>query len=722
MPQAYITFPSPGTGGICTDQPAWTIKGNQATVLINGVTMSGVLTQRRGWTYRYMMDVADSNTSYPMDSFAERFFPKAGRVGGVATQRSSVWIRDTTDAPHSGAWRKLPAPTQPFQDQITVESGAEDPGTANAAIAAKRRVRYLPRTYYNGELLLCSTDGFYPLLRYGGAYPNGTTFQSYAKDGANAVFTANKSSAHLTLTGTKVRNLYWHPHFLKNVSGSFAMSDSDGSDWGLAGFRATANTEQPTTMDTGLVGVAYPGCEIHSSGTVKINANGVLDFSGEHLASSQVLTMDNAPYRMMADAVLVERQAGVSYSIHPLVTPTNTGVDVPTTATEVPCWIMRRLAFRDVATHGGVLFGAGSLTKPSRVWYSEPGWDMAMPPNADVETWAYDNSNLSRGQGRMKWFDVPAEDTNEIIAILTTDSPLLVLKVNAVYGVYGAYPNYTQSLLSAGAGCLDVRGAITVDGYGTFWAGPNGIYSYKRGKVTDLTSDRINKEWRRRIRMYSTEPTSDNVVALGVSAGHLLVSATVGPDANPDSWTWACNLETGAWSEITNADARYFSTVLTNAGVEATLATLNDTAHNCPVNVQPMFFPEGPVQDGDGYYPNMVLETGSATDGDGTPDRQSRMTQVAVDYTIEDNPLHKSQAVVAVISTGGVDADPERVSELLGFIDGTDNPYSHKIRLRAGLSGRENRIRIAVTATGQENKSIRISEITALVRPRRAQV
>lgn len=743
MPLTYLTFPLPGIGGLNTDQPAWTIGASQCVVLKDAIAVNGVLTQRRGWTYRVTNTVAGSDTARPMDSFSERLFVRAKRNGAVATQGKDLWVRDTTASPGNGDWRKLSSLNVSTTNSTsggsgvwrsssttTINNTVQDQTVASSSVALKRSARYLPRTYYNDELIYCASDGYYPALRYSGAFQSGTTHPYFLWSGTsptfNPVFENGKSAARLAVNGTFSPGMYWTPTTGNSASASFRMNSATSGYWDLPGFKANASTSQPTVMETYSFGCMWGGCEIYSEGTVTIAASGALTFSGANFDADGLLPANAAPYYMMGDVILVEREVGISWTAHPLLSVTSSGgiVTAATTGSSVatggpfPFAIGRRMGVRDVATHNGVLFGAGSVMKPSRVWYTEPGWTASMPPELGAPEWAYDGAKFYESRaGRFRFVDVPAEDTNEIVAIVTTDGPLLVLKNNAVYGIYGAFPNLTQSLITAGAGCIDVRSAISVDGYGTFWAGPNGVYQFQRGKITDLTRGRVSKEWTRRIKAYRTDQDDDNSVACGVAQGHLIVSCSVGEASAKDQWTWVCDLSTGAWSELTNVNSRYFQTVFTNAGIEATLATLGATGvSRRPINVQPALSDTGTAQDGDGYYPKLVMETGAATDGDQTPGRESRLTDVSVDYLMWDTGTASTTVSVSVKSTGGTDQSPDLVTDGIGLFSAGDDPYTHKVRLHAGTAGRENRIRLEVTAVSPNNQTVQIHEIGATVR------
>jgi hypothetical protein len=206
-----------------------------------------------------------------------------------------------------------------------------------------------------------------------------------------------------------------------------------------------------------------------------------------------------------------------------------------------------------------------------------------------------------------------------------------------------------------------------------------------------------------------------------VASGHLIVSASVGTTTK-DEWTWVCNLATGAWSELTNVNSRFFHTVFTNAGIEATLATLGATNVSYrPINIQPTMNMLGTAKDDDGYSPALIMETGSAMDGDKTPGRQSRLTDVDVDSVVQDTgtPTTPTRVDVTTISTSGIDQSPSSISQSVGYVSAASDAYTHRANFYAGLAGRENRIRLSVSQLAASNQTIQIHELNLQVRVRK---
>lgn len=720
----------PGTGGVNTDDQPWSIEPNQVRVLLNGITYNGVVTQRRGWKYHVAESVSDSDTSRDMDSYSERYFPSSQRIGSVATQKTSLWSLDGSDP---NVWRKIPDPVNGFLQGQNVEPPKADVGASAVTpdISTKRTPRYIPRVFYNGEILFCATDGYYPVLRYCGGYQNQSSPFEFTDPagGLGAIFTNGGSYASLINNGQPfVGGQYWTPRTNGCAHPSWRISRVDNAIANRypleSGFVANGNTSTVVEHWTSLYGVAWAAQEITSQGKVSItNAGGITYSIGNH-ADNLLMTQTDAPYPWMHDCIHVEKVGGLEWVQAPLIGPAlTTGGLFPSGVTNVNYSITRRLGFRDIAAHNSSLWGAGSVTNPSRVWYTESNWNLALPPELGAPNWNYGTDPfISRRSGRMRYVDVPGEDTEEIIAILSTDSPLLVLKNNSVHGIYGAFPNYTQNLLSSGTGCLDVRGAISVDGYGAYWAGPNGIYSYRKGKITDITSRKVNTEWKRRIRAYRTDKLTDNVIALGISNNHLIVSCCVGDTGAKDEWVWTYNIATGAWAEMTNMGARYFWTVVTNAGVEATLATLTGgSVDRRPVNIQTALDMTGKAADDNLTIPYMRVETGSTVDGDKTPSRDSRLTEVRLDTTLDDNGQTGTTVDVVVTASSGIDQvgiTEQSVGTMTSVADG----FTHQKRFHAGLSGRDNRVRVTVTGVHTDNRLIALNEIGVSVRSRRPEV
>lgn len=733
MPTTKLSFIMPGTGGINTDDQPWSIEPNQVRVLINGITHNGVVTQRRGWQYHVAASVTDSDSDHDMDSYSEHYFPSTQRIGSVATQKTSLWSLDESD--NQSVWRKIAAPTKEFLQGKNVplpKTKVSGMSVTTPDISTKRTPRYIPRVFYNGEILFCATDGYYPVLRYCGGYQNQSSAFEFTDptNGLGNVFDDGGSYANLLNNGqTFVGGQYWMPRTNGCAHPSWRITRKDATSANRypleSGFVANAQTSTPVIHWTSLFGVAWAAQEITSEGKVSIaKSTGAITYSvGEH-PDKLLMTQTDAPYPWMHDCIHVEKVAGLEWVQAPLVQKAVTSAGLfPSGVTNANYSITRRLGFRDIAAHNSSLWGAGSVTNPSRVWYTESNWNLALPPELGAPNWNYGTDPfINRRSGRMRYVDVPGENTDEIIAILSTDSPLLVLKNNTVHGIYGAFPNYTQNLLSSGTGCLDVRGAISVDGYGAYWAGPNGIYSYRKGKITNITSKKVNTEWKRRIKGYRTDKDTDNVIALGISNDHLIVSCSVGATGAKDEWVWTYNLATGAWAEMTNMGARYFWNVVTNAGIEATLATLTGgNVDRRPVNIKTALDMSGDPADGNSVIPYMRVETGSTVDGDKTPSRDSRLTEVRLDTTLDDNEKTGTTVEVVVTASSGID-QVGKIEQSVGKMTSAADGFTHQKRFHAGLSGRDNRVRVTVTGVHADNRLIALNEIGVSVRSRRPEV
>jgi hypothetical protein len=131
-----------------------------------------------------------------------------------------------------------------------------------------------------------------------------------------------------------------------------------------------------------------------------------------------------------------------------------------------------------------------------------------------------------------------------------------VLKGSSVYGIFGTYPSFEQTLVANGAGCVDLRSAVSSDGV-AYWAGRDGIYSYAgAGQIQNLTGGKIQREWQALMRGYSP----GSCVTTGIVSGFMIISVTglsglatggakIGPDTeNPSQRTFIYDLRQQVWT------------------------------------------------------------------------------------------------------------------------------------------------------------------------------
>ena len=250
---------------------------------------------------------------------------------------------------------------------------------------------------------------------------------------------------------------------------------------------------------------------------------------------------------------------------------TITGTAADKTLANTTYHIQRRLPFKDATVHKNSLWGCGVYEYPNRVYVGAPGWNLGIPPGA-VDPFdpinAHTLTDISDFQ--MGTIDVPSPlDGDPVVAVLSTGGPLLVLKGSSVYGIFGTYPSFEQTLIANGAGCVDLRSAVSSDGV-AYWAGRDGVYSYAgAGQIQNLTGGKIQREWQALMRGFDTA----SCVSAGIVSGFLVVSVTwlsglatggakIGPDEdNPSERTFIYDMRQQTWTgRMSNFTARGMQT------------------------------------------------------------------------------------------------------------------------------------------------------------------
>lgn len=526
----------PFVAGLVTDVPDWECPRQGAVVLQDAVDREGVVGQRAGWKAEYATNcgtlrcVAHVRFSLSEASVTIEFGAKTGAELTIYNLPSTqVWTSANT----------------PFNTG---------------------EVQFLPRGVYRDELMLCHTDGRYPMLRYsGGSALNGSNGPTTCTGTAGtALLQASAGSFGTALVaGNYVRVNssgnnppdIW-PRILNRVSTSIIA---------MEGVRASGTVTAVTLPSNanyghGSVGYTYPCIPIVRTGTVSIASGtpATVTGSGTLWNTGTGAVFDSAD---IAGDALLTLGAGVNAENHRIVTvSSDTSLTVPNyggTVSNVPYEILRRCPFRDIAVAHECLFGTGVELRPNTVFVFPPGWNPALPPGA-VEPFDWglstSGSSINPDYFRPIEIDVPGPyDGDRTVGMLSAEGIVLVIKENAVYGIYGSlYPEFSQQKIPSGDG----NGAFYGDGplavaqlpSGAFWAGPSGVFAYAGGRVIDLTEGKINREWRDLMDGSGAE------AVLAEASDHLLVVAYPDGRANGGQTTYQLNLRTGAWSKVSNVD------------------------------------------------------------------------------------------------------------------------------------------------------------------------
>lgn len=517
----------PFIGGMVTDRSAYELDPNESPFLQDVIWPKGLPCLRGNWGV-----VGDTNP------FGSAIAP----AGVMAVQ--------------------FPLTPTVLDFLITSTGGKVTRATSGAAATASIPLAsgyttLLPRCVYQGEVILCDQAGRYPILRNAGSFSSAGTVLS-----GSATLTLD--STVVTGTGTSFTTALEVGMFL-----AFGIT-ADGITFISRVAKIVSNTElsladpAPLSMAaaniypraTGFIGL---GVVTQDSGSVDVTTGGAV--TGHGTGFSTPPANADAPLSPSSNEgpdyiwYATMPQTSAAYTKAPIATITNdtsialsatTGV---TAATAARYFTYRNLVGRDACVHQQSLFVAGCKWFRRRVFMLPPGAPLAGIHNLVDTLW-------SGPDFLAKWMDVPGPNTpGEVKAVLSGGSPgpLLVIATEGTYAVQTIYPpspsNTQITLIGPGAGCVDVRSAISTE-YGQFWCGPNGIYAFQHGKLKNLTEGRRGREWRSLMKNRSSTAT----VWSGVVNGHAFFGMK---DASGPTTlvTWCYDLNREVWcGNITGLD------------------------------------------------------------------------------------------------------------------------------------------------------------------------
>jgi hypothetical protein len=561
MKQTVIARPF--AGGYKSDAPDYALNPNECAYAQDLIAPLGMARQRWGWEY-------------------EATGVAAGQMSGV--WRASYAIPNTTS---------MVASAETGYVYRLVQGGSPTTIWNNNLSAG---TQWIPRCVYNGDLILCAQDGFTPLLRYAGSSlsiqtppwenPTGTSYAMNAKSavltggfGASGIEKSSFFSAKIPGAANPCLSL----HVLECTGSGTRDIAVDGIRNASSSASGLSGTGQ---VRIGPVGFAFPAVSVYSVGTMTACTSGLYSytFSGPSFPSMNTTLP-------ASDALLVVNPTAGSphmmVDVSSVSGTTITGGAADKTLANTTYHIQRRLPFKDATVHKNSLWGCGVNEYPNRVYVGAPGWNLGLPPGA-VDPFdpvnAHTLTDVSDFQ--IGTIDVPSPlDGDPVVAVLSTGGPLLVLKGSSVYGIFGTYPSFEQTLIANGAGCVDLRSAISSDGV-AYWAGRDGIYSYAgAGQIQNLTGGKIQREWQALMRGYSP----GSCVSAGIVSGFLIVSVTelsglatggakIGPDTdNPSERTFIYDMRQQVWTgRMGNFNARGMQTARVANETNALYAVSDD--------------------------------------------------------------------------------------------------------------------------------------------------
>lgn len=488
------------------------------------------------------------------------------------------------------------------------------------------------------------------------------------------------------------------------------------------------------------MGFAYPCVTVAESGKVTTSGT-TATFEGTNFSASSI----NTTYPQ-GDALLVQNTTTGNpheiVDITAVVSATQLTMNRSLTSFSNAAYkVLRRCPFKDATVHRGSLWGTGVSQYPNRVYVFVPTKDIGLPPAAekpfDPTVQAGYQSASVTGFTRVSDFlagayDVPGPyDTAPVVAVLSSQGPLLALKSDSVYGLFGTYDSTNPSgvevtRISDGAGCIDLRSAVTVKSV-PYWAGKDGIYSY-RGSITDLTDGRIKREWQSLMAGYvsgqswvSTGIIGDSylIISVGALDSTKTGGAKLGPDSdNPSSRTLVYDLRLNVWlGRMTNFSPRHMWTVSVSDASLGLYAVDGATNSGRVLDVAPAFV--GGVQsDANGTYPRFKgWTTASLAQADGV-EGEARLCDAIFHTNLLDASSPSSQFDVSVVSGGQLD-DQATSTKTLTPISADTVDRIDRSKRRVNRSGRLHQIRIDMSSTASTNTKSEIPEIVISLRDSR---
>lgn len=741
----------PGSGGLVTDVPSTFLKGEAVVYANDAVFYRGAMEQRRGWTYESAYGAPAAGT--PVGVIRSQF-SRANATRTVGTMADgTVWLHTG-----SGASVSLGAPSRP-----------QSP---------------IPRCVYRDEVIFCYADGATPILRYSGVANSGFKVEPSGGVDPKLSYTQNQSTVAISdgpFPSAPAAGSYlpiavggviatWARVLPGATTTSATIEDVTHIGTPTSGYPAGV-TSPPSYYSAGVINNSgatagsWPGQMIYNDGTVVVQTSVyTTGVSAGATGYGTNWSEDLMPYSGRAallykDGDLWKLRSISNFGAGSPVTNVSTqmtlsstpmgfsalgggggvgtssfgGSPTTTSTTKAAYQILSSPTWSDACVHKGSLWGAGVKYFPNRVYVAPPNWNPALPPG---EALPFDVSaalsKASPDNWLLDYIDVPTSyDGDPVVAILSSQGPLLVLKRSAVHGIYGTYPTFEQSLIRAGAGCIDRTAAVTVENT-PFWAGEEGVFTYAGGRVQSLVDNKIKREWQALMKGW-VEGTS--YCTLGVTGGHLVVSvgglstnatggAKNGPDSsNPPGRVLVYDLSAGEWvSRFSNLKAEAFYSARVPGETEALLfvGETNGKIGDLTPAITNVKCTDRAAQtraaadaaDGNGTYPQLEawtslgLAEAAGTDGD------VRLVDLSVVSNVLDSGSPGATTLqVSVSETDGL--RPPAAGETpvtVGTVNSDTTDGVNRSRFRVARSGRTHQLRFRTGTTASTAVKVEIQE------------
>lgn len=718
-----LSIARPFSGGYKSDAPDYAISSGEASFAQDMIAPLGNARQRYGWAYSGGEVVASG-----LAAVAKTTFALTSNDVTVVSRLSNGNLL-TQDSPTGGT---------------SIWSNPRSTGTY-----------WIPRCVYNGDLLFCAQDGESPMLRYAGATSSKTTTTSTTDVSVGAGSMTFTTST--TFPATVGSFLTLRPATAAGVSKQASISSRIIETNGTQSFTsesirngtASAVTTVSTQVSVAPVGFTWPAVAVYEAGTLAAVTGGgtTITFNGTNLTSLGVNTTD-----LQNDALLVDPPTtGGAFEIADIVGTsgavqlTTSSVISGTAGSRIR--ILRRSPFKDATVHKGSLYGTGVKQYPNRVYVFPATKDIGLPPGAPlpkdipydaISRAGYSNATVSGYTALSDYtafsdgLDVPSRyDSTPVVALLSTSNQLLVLKPDSVYGILGDFVSPAQSSLSVakisdGAGCIDLRSAVTYESV-PFWAGAEGIYTWRNGAIVDLTAGKIRQEWQSLMRGYTTGSfVTTGLVAgtyLVVSAGSLDPSKTggakVGPDSgNPTNRTFIYDLRSDVWlGRVSNFNPSHMWTTTVEDGGEGLLAVDGATHQGRILNFYPAVSGGSP-SDADGTYPRFRAWTSASLAQAEGVEGETRFCDLMVHSNVYDQTTPTSTLDISVVSGGSLYESPTQTKNLASITADTTDRVD-RFKRQVNRVGRLHQVRFDMSVTDSSNQNSEIPEIVMSFRDSR---
>ena len=713
----------PFARGYVSDVPSYAVAVGDASFAQDVFAPSGVIRQRRGWKVSASSATLLSPTGVAKAKFALR--DNAVRYVAVTPSGMRFFASDGTN-------------------QTTTFYGGG----------------YVPRCVYEGELIFCHPSGEKPLLRYAGALGGSGTISN-----ASVTYSYNRGGRGWTSASSLNKT--------SDDAGRYYAIDAPDTTYPVSVY-----AHQPPVCDRVVQGkpsgggtlfeftyfVSAPATHLGFSGTF-VNSNvGVTwpavirqeffasvsggtvtpeSFSPDTTAGTGNIHWDSSTLYFHHNDVVAVAEDGADHKIAritatsstTLTTAYSTGV---TAGSNHRTYILARCPWSDATVHKESLWGCGTKEYPSTVWVWPPAHPLSIPPgsvdpynityNAGYESGAVTGFRGTAGYTLFS-FDVPSKyDATPIVALLSTDGPLLVLKADSVYGVYGLY-DPTQQASGGGlevrritdwGGCVDLRSAISGEN-GQYWCGQDGIYAWRNSAIVDLTAGKIQKEWKALMRGYVS---GTSVVTCGIANDRYLVvaasgldssltgDAKIGPDSSaPTERTLIYDIPTESWmGRVTNFAPGHMWTARFEDGGSECLGV--DSSYDKFMDFTPAVSETGQssAADGNSTSPRMKLWSSSSIAQAEGVEGETKFCDLIVHSNLYDSATPSSSVSISVVSGGSI-GTPLDTTKVLSSITGDTVDRVDRHKRIVNKSGRLHQIRFDMDATDTDNKNSEIGEL-----------